>query len=54
MLMQTLMLEVDTFSNVSQSVLYIFSSRLGLISDVWPHCVASNQHDNPVYNSDKR
>ena len=39
---------------LSQSVLYIFSSRLGLISDVWPHCVASNQHNNPMYNRDKQ
>ena len=25
-----------------KSVVYIFSSGLGLISDVWPHCVAIN------------
>ena len=40
--------------SVSQLVLYIFSSRLGLISDVWPHRVASNQHDNPMHNHDKQ
>ena len=40
--------------SVSQSVLYIFSSHLGLFSDVWPHCVASNQHNNPMYSHDEQ
>jgi hypothetical protein len=34
--------------SVSQSVRYIFSSRLGLISDVWPHDGGQQPTQHPI------